>query len=125
MPFIQINTSIKSDVINDSLQKDISKMISDLTRKPETYVMTMIENNAKMTLIEKNMVYKILRKKINTLDELELVQKLVIQYNGIKEAELLIQKYYRDLMKDLDNFRICKYKEALVLLLDFLIHRDR
>lgn len=79
----------------------------------------------KMRLIEKNMVYKILRKKINTLDELELVQKLVKQYDGIKKAELLIQNYYSDVMNDLDDFRSSKYKEALVLLLDFLIHRDR
>ena len=50
MPFIQINTSAKSIVENDDLlQKDISKMIADLTGKPENYVMTMIERNTKMT----------------------------------------------------------------------------
>ena len=50
MPFIQINTSSKSDVENvDLLQKDISKMVADLTGKPENYVMTMIQIDNKMT----------------------------------------------------------------------------
>ena len=50
MPFIQINTSSKSVVENlDSFQKDISKMIADLTGKPENYVMTMIQRNNNMT----------------------------------------------------------------------------
>ena len=50
MPFIQINTSSKSDIEDiDLLQKDISKMVADLTGKPENYVMTMIQRNAKMT----------------------------------------------------------------------------
>ena len=50
MPFIQVNTSSKSVVENDDLlQKDISKMVADLTRKPENYVMTMIQRNLKMT----------------------------------------------------------------------------
>ena len=50
MPFIQINTSSKSVIENDdSLQKDISKVIADLTGKPENYVMTMIQRDTKMT----------------------------------------------------------------------------
>tara|TARA_B100000459_G_scaffold54119_1_gene29222 strand:+ start:324 stop:665 length:342 start_codon:yes stop_codon:yes gene_type:complete len=50
MPFIQIHTSSKSVVENnDLLQKDISKMIADLTGKPENYVMTMIQGDSKMT----------------------------------------------------------------------------
>ena len=49
MPFIQINTSSKSVVNNDLLQREISKMVADLTGKPENYVMTMIVSNSKMT----------------------------------------------------------------------------
>ena len=49
MPFIQINTSSQSIVYNDLLQKEISKMVSDLTGKPENYVMTMIQSNSQMT----------------------------------------------------------------------------
>ena len=50
MPFIQINTSSKSVVENeDLLQKHISKMVADLTGKPEKYVMTMIQRDTKMT----------------------------------------------------------------------------
>ena len=49
MPFIQINTSSKSSVDVDLLQKEISKMVADLTGKSEQYVMTMIRADAKMT----------------------------------------------------------------------------
>ncbi len=50
MPLIQVNTSSKSLVENDDLlQKDISKMVADLTRKPENFVMTMIQTDTKMT----------------------------------------------------------------------------
>ena len=49
MPFIQINTSSKSLVNNDLLQKDISKMVSVLTGKPENYVMTMLQTDTHMT----------------------------------------------------------------------------
>ena len=50
MPFIQVNTSFKSVVDNaDLLQKDISTMVAELTGKPESYVMTMIQRDIKMT----------------------------------------------------------------------------
>ena len=49
MPFIQINTSSKSVLEDNLLQKEISKTIADLTGKPESYVMTMIQSNSKMT----------------------------------------------------------------------------
>ena len=50
MPFIQVNTSTKTVVENDDLlQKDISKMVADLTGKSENYVMTMVQRDIKMT----------------------------------------------------------------------------
>ena len=49
MPFIQINTSSKSVLKNDLLQKEISKLVADLTGKPENYVMTMIQSDSQMT----------------------------------------------------------------------------
>ena len=49
MPFIQINTSSKSVIEDNLLQKEISKIVADLTGKPESYVMTMIQSNSKMT----------------------------------------------------------------------------
>tara|TARA_Y100001968_G_scaffold297743_1_gene307084 strand:- start:281 stop:619 length:339 start_codon:yes stop_codon:yes gene_type:complete len=49
MPYIQVNTSSKSLFDNDLLQKEISKLIADLTGKPESYVMTMIQSNSQMT----------------------------------------------------------------------------
>ena len=54
MPFIQIHTSSQSLVENDLLQKEISKMVADLTRKPENYVMTMIQSNSQMTFAGSN-----------------------------------------------------------------------
>ena len=48
MPFIQINTSSQSLVDNDLLQKEVSRMVADLTGKPENYVMTMIQSNSQM-----------------------------------------------------------------------------
>ena len=49
MPYIQINTSSKSVFTDDLLQKEISKLVADLTGKPENYVMTMIKSDALMT----------------------------------------------------------------------------
>ena len=49
MPFIQINTSAKSDVHNADLQKEISKMVALITGKQENYVMTLIQSDAQMT----------------------------------------------------------------------------
>ncbi len=49
MPFIQINTSSKSVLDTDLLQKEISKKIADLTGKSENYVMTMIQSNTQMS----------------------------------------------------------------------------
>ena len=49
MPLIQINTSSKSVVDNDVLQEEISRTVADLTGKPESYVMTMIQSDSQMT----------------------------------------------------------------------------
>tara|TARA_Y100001968_G_C18971798_1_gene532623 strand:+ start:54 stop:392 length:339 start_codon:yes stop_codon:yes gene_type:complete len=49
MPLIQIHTSSKSVVDIGLLQKEISKIVADLTGKPENYVMTMIQSNTQMT----------------------------------------------------------------------------
>ena len=39
---------------NDSLQKELSKLVADLTGKPETYVMTMIQSDSQMTFAGSN-----------------------------------------------------------------------
>jgi len=54
MPFIQINTSSKSLVDGDLLQKEISKLVADLTGKSENYVMTLIQSDSKMTFAGNN-----------------------------------------------------------------------
>ena len=48
MPLIQLNTSSKSVLDSDLLQKEISKMVADLTGKSENYVMTIIQSNTQM-----------------------------------------------------------------------------
>jgi len=116
---------IKDDILDYNHPHSISGKKSGNDIKEGKINLPLLYALKQMTFMEKNKVYQILRKKINTLDELELVQKLVKQYNGIKEVELLMQTYYEDLINDLDDFKISKYKEALILMLDFLIHRDR
>ena len=54
MPFIQINTSSKSVVNDDLLLPEISRMVADLTGKPENYVMTMIQSDTQMTFAGSN-----------------------------------------------------------------------
>ena len=54
MPLIEINTSTKCIVENDSLQKEVSELIANLTGKPENYVMTMIKSNTEMTFAGSN-----------------------------------------------------------------------
>ena len=49
MPFIQIDASSKSVVNEDALQTEISREVAVLTKKPESFVMTMINTNCKMT----------------------------------------------------------------------------
>ena len=49
MPFIQVHTSTKSVLSDNELQKEISQIVADLTGKPESYVMTMIQSDEKMT----------------------------------------------------------------------------
>ena len=50
MPFIQVKTSSKSVLEDDTLlQNDISKIVAELTGKPEKYVMTMIQKDIKLT----------------------------------------------------------------------------
>ena len=54
MPLIQVNISSKSVIEDDLLQKEISKEVALLTGKPENYVMTMIQENTKMTFAGKD-----------------------------------------------------------------------
>ena len=49
MPLIQINTSTKSVIESDCLEKEVSNIVASLTGKPENYVMTMIHPNVQMT----------------------------------------------------------------------------
>jgi octaprenyl-diphosphate synthase len=116
---------IKDDILDYDHPRNITGKKSANDIKEGKINLPLLYAFKKMTLIEKNKVYKILRKKINTLDELKLVQIIVIKYDGIKSAEILMHKYYADLIKDVEGFRSCKYKEAFTLLLNFLIHRDR
>ena len=48
----------------------------------------------KMSIIEKNKVYRILRKKSNTKHEIQLVENLVIKYKGIDRAMEIIETHF-------------------------------
>ena len=79
----------------------------------------------KMSLIEKNQVFRVLRKKINTINEIALVQKIVLKHKGIEEAELLIKKKYNQAINIVNDFEKGKYKESIQSLLTFLIERKK
>tara|TARA_Y100000994_G_C15648575_1_gene424394 strand:+ start:293 stop:1258 length:966 start_codon:yes stop_codon:yes gene_type:complete len=79
----------------------------------------------KMSLVEKNQVYRFLRKKTNSHEEITFVQNKVLKYQGIQEAEEIMEKNYRKALSILNNFPSNNYQKAIKLLLSFLIERKR
>ncbi len=79
----------------------------------------------KMNTIEKNEVYRALRRTKNTKSELIRVQNLVIKYNGIDQAELKIKQYSQEAQSLLSHFSSSRYKDAMLLLLNFLTNRSK
>ena len=79
----------------------------------------------KMSIIEKNQVYRILRKKSNTKHEIKLVENLVIKYKGIDRAMVIIETYFSQAKSILLSFPESRYRVTLLLLLDFLINRTK
>ncbi len=54
MPFISLSTSLSRIPDKDDLLKRISYTLSDLTGKPESYVMTMLNESVSMTFSGQN-----------------------------------------------------------------------
>ena len=79
----------------------------------------------KMSIIEKNKVYRILRKKSNTKHEIQLVENLVIKHKGIDRAMVIIETYFSQAKSILLSFPESRYRVTLLLLLDFLINRTK
>jgi len=78
-----------------------------------------------MPVHQKKQVFKVLRKKTNTLKEIISIQNIVINNYGIVEAENKMMSYYNNAMKILSLFEETKYKNAAKLMLKFLISRNK
>tara|TARA_A100001011_G_scaffold395312_1_gene489950 strand:- start:1884 stop:2849 length:966 start_codon:yes stop_codon:yes gene_type:complete len=78
-----------------------------------------------MPVNQKKQVFKVLRKKTNTLKEIISIQNIVINNYGIVEAENKMMSYYNNSMKILSRFEETKYKNAAKLMLKFLISRNK
>ena len=79
----------------------------------------------KMNLGEKNRVYRLLRKKTNSREEIKFVQNKVLKYKGIEDAAAVMHKNYKQAINILDAFPINNYQKAIKLLLSFLIERKK
>tara|TARA_Y100000994_G_scaffold5517_1_gene5206 strand:- start:15408 stop:16373 length:966 start_codon:yes stop_codon:yes gene_type:complete len=78
-----------------------------------------------MNFLEKNSTFRILRKKNNSVEELNQVCKLVEKYQGLEKAEHIIENHYKKAVLILKNFNNSKYKNATLELLNFLIKRKK
>ncbi len=78
-----------------------------------------------MNIVEKNSTFRILRKKNNSLNDINMVCKLVAKYDSIKQAELIAENHYKKAILILQNFNNSKYKIAIIELLNFLINREK
>ena len=79
----------------------------------------------KMNSNEKNLIYRLLRKKTNSKKEISFVRQKVLQYHGLDYAQKIIDKNFHQAIKILDNLNNSIYKEAMKLLLTFLIERKK
>tara|TARA_B100000902_G_scaffold377420_1_gene409624 strand:- start:92 stop:1060 length:969 start_codon:yes stop_codon:yes gene_type:complete len=79
----------------------------------------------KMTLMEKQKVYSILRSKKTTTKEIYSVYYLIKKYKGIELADTVVKRYYSESKTILTNFEENIYKEVLQSLLDYLIERKK
>ena len=113
---------IKDDIIDyDITHKSGKQLGNDISEGkinlPLLYAMR------KMNLVEKNQVYRLLRKKTNSLAEITFVKKQVVKHRGIQEAVETMEINYNKALGILNNFPSNNYKKAIKLLLSFLIQR--
>ncbi len=79
----------------------------------------------KMNFVEKNRVYRLLRKKTNSREEIKFVQNKVLKYKGLEDAAAVMQKNYKQAINILDAFPSNNYQKAIKLLLSFLMERKK
>ena len=79
----------------------------------------------KMNFVEKNRVYRLLRKKTNSREEIKFVQNKVLKYKGLEDAVAVMQKKYKQAINILDTFPSNNYQKAIKLLLSFLMERKK
>jgi len=115
---------IKDDILDyDSTRNTGKKSGNDIEEGKIN--LPLLYSMQKMNFTEKNQVYRILRKKINSKKEINLVQQKVLKYQGIMKAQKMIDKNFNQAIDVLDTFENNNYKEALKLLLGFLIERNK
>ena len=54
-----------------------------------------------------------------------MVVKIVKKYKGINKAMHDMQNYYKQALSILQSFQSNRYKESMILLLNFLIERNK
>tara|TARA_Y100001968_G_C18852686_1_gene478813 strand:+ start:38 stop:376 length:339 start_codon:yes stop_codon:yes gene_type:complete len=89
MPLIHLRTSHEINLDNKEVMSDLSKLVSDLTNKPESYVMCILETNMNMYFSgNANPSCFIDIKSIGSLEP-KIISKAICEYISNK---LLIQK---------------------------------
>ena len=114
---------MKDDVLDYTFDSKITGKKSGNDIKEGKINLPLLHVLSKMSTCEKGKTYQILRKKINTDDEIKWVKKLVFKYRGIEYADSIIKTYHSDITKSIDLFEENTYKIGLTSLLKFLINR--
>ena len=113
---------VKDDVLD--YQTNTGKIIGNDLKEGKINLPLLHALN-KMNKEEKNKTYKLLRKKINTLEERDWVKQVIIKYKGIQYADSIIHNKYCEAVDIINTFDDNKYKNAILKLLDFLINRKK
>ena len=87
---------IKDDILDYSSKSLISGKSFGNDIKEGKLILPLLFSLQKMNLLEKQKVYKILRNKKTTVQEIQLVYDLIKKYKGIELAEKVVKKYYSD-----------------------------
>ena len=115
---------IKDDILDYSESKLIGKNSSNDIKEGKINL-PLLYALRKMKIIEKGQVLSILRKKMKTSKEINLVKSIVIKYKGLEYANVFMEKNYQEALAIIDKFSENKYKNTMQLLLRFLMERKK
>ena len=121
---IGILFQIRDDILDYDITKKTGKHFGNDIQEGKINL-PLLYSIEKMSFQEKNIVYRILRKKTNTLDEVKKIHKLVIRYRGLEKAEKLTHEYHKKAIQISQNFPDSRYKKTVILMLDYLINRSK